>query len=56
MRECAQLGINHVWMHRSVGTGSESASATKYGREQGITVIRSARSSRCWSGAMFATS
>ena len=39
MRECAQLGINHVWMHRSVGTGSVSASATKYGREQGIIVI-----------------
>jgi predicted CoA-binding protein len=39
MRECAQLGINHVWMHRSMGTGSVSSSATEYGRQQGITVI-----------------
>lgn len=39
MRECAQLGIKHVWMHRSVGTGSVSEAATKYGRDHGITVI-----------------
>ena len=39
MRECAELGINHVWMHRSMGAGSVSASATEYGRGQGITVI-----------------
>jgi predicted CoA-binding protein len=39
MHECADLGIQHVWMHRSVGGGSVSAAATKYGREHGITVI-----------------
>ena len=39
MRECAQLGIKNVWMHRSMGAGSVSASATEYGRAQGITVI-----------------
>jgi predicted CoA-binding protein len=39
MRECAELGINHVWMHRSVGTGSVSPAATEYGRTHGITVI-----------------
>jgi uncharacterized protein len=39
MRECAELGIKHVWMHRSYGQGSVSATATAYGREQGITVI-----------------
>jgi len=39
MRECAELGIGHVWMHRSVGSGSVSSSATEYGRKQGITVI-----------------
>ena len=39
MRESVELGINHVWMHRSVGTGSVSASATGYGRQHGITVI-----------------
>jgi uncharacterized protein len=39
MRECADLGIEHVWMHRSFGTGSVSDAATEYGRERGITVI-----------------
>lgn len=39
MRECADLGIAHVWMHRSVGKGSVSATATQLGRERGITVI-----------------
>jgi predicted CoA-binding protein len=39
MRECAELGIKHVWMHRGPGAGSVSASATAYGRERGITVI-----------------
>jgi predicted CoA-binding protein len=39
MRECADLGIRHVWMHRSFGSGSVSPSATQYGREHGITVI-----------------
>ena len=39
MRECANLGITHVWMHRSFGAGSVSTSATEYGREHGITVI-----------------
>jgi uncharacterized protein len=39
MRECAELGIKHVWMHRGPGAGSVSAAATCYGRERGITVI-----------------
>jgi predicted CoA-binding protein len=39
MRECAELGIKHVWMHRSYGGGSVSDTATAYGREHGITVI-----------------
>jgi predicted CoA-binding protein len=39
MRECAELGIKHVWMHRGPGPGSVSAAATLYGRQQGITVI-----------------
>jgi predicted CoA-binding protein len=39
MRECAELGIKHVWMHRSYGQGSVSAAATAYGRQHGITVI-----------------
>jgi predicted CoA-binding protein len=39
MRECVELGIKHVWMHRGAGQGSVSAAATAYGREHGITVI-----------------
>jgi uncharacterized protein len=39
MRECVELGIKHVWMHRSFGAGSVSDTATAYGRERGITVI-----------------
>ena len=39
MHECAELGIKHVWMHRGLGAGSVSATATDYGREHGITVI-----------------
>jgi hypothetical protein len=39
MRECAELGIKHVWMHRGPGEGSVSDAATDYGRQHGITVI-----------------
>jgi hypothetical protein len=39
VRECAELGIEHVWMHRGPGAGSVSETATEYGRERGIAVI-----------------
>lgn len=39
MRECAELGIERVWMHRGPGAGSVSDEATAYGRRHGITVI-----------------
>ena len=39
MRECAELGIRQVWMHRGPGAGSVSPAATDYGRKHGITVI-----------------
>ena len=39
MRECVELGIKHVWMHRSFGGGSVSKAAADYGRDQGIAVI-----------------
>jgi uncharacterized protein len=39
VRECAELGIEHVWMHRSVGAGSVSKAAAEYGRERGMSVI-----------------
>jgi uncharacterized protein len=39
MRECADLGIKHVWMHRGPGAGSVSEAAAEYGRHEGIAVI-----------------
>jgi uncharacterized protein len=39
MRECDELGITKVWMHRSFGAGSVSSEATEFGRAHGITVI-----------------
>jgi uncharacterized protein len=39
IRECADLGVKHAWMHRSVGPGSVSRTAAEYGREHGIEVI-----------------
>jgi predicted CoA-binding protein len=39
MRECAELGIKHVWMHRGPGTGSVSQAAADYGRQRRIAVI-----------------
>jgi uncharacterized protein len=39
MRECVDLGIRRVWMHRSFGTGSVSESAATYGRDHGVCVI-----------------
>ena len=39
MRECAELGIKQVWMHRGPGAGSVSDVASAYGRKHGITVI-----------------
>jgi predicted CoA-binding protein len=39
MRECAELGIGQVWMHRGPGAGSVSPAAAEYGRQHGIRVI-----------------
>ncbi|MGO9958271.1 MAG: CoA-binding protein [Solirubrobacteraceae bacterium] len=39
MRECATLGVKHVWMHRGPGAGSVSAAAADYGRRHDIAVI-----------------
>jgi uncharacterized protein len=33
MRECADLGIKHAWMHRGPEAGSVSESAADYGRQ-----------------------
>lgn len=39
VRECEELGIKHVWMHRSFGAGSVSDTAAEYGRAHDVTVI-----------------
>ena len=39
IRECEQLGIKRVWMHRGPGPGSVSPEAAEYGRQHGMTVI-----------------
>lgn len=39
MRECAELGIKHVWMHRGPGAGSVSQAAADFARQHGIAVI-----------------
>ena len=39
VRECADLGIEHVWMHRGPGAGSVSETAADYGRQHGLAVI-----------------
>ncbi len=39
MRECVELGIDQVWMHRGPGAGSVSEEATTFGRAHGVTVI-----------------
>ncbi|NUN09190.1 MAG: CoA-binding protein [Ignavibacteriaceae bacterium] len=38
VKECAALGINHVWMHKSFGD-SVSQEAVEFGRKAGMTVI-----------------
>jgi len=40
VRECVELEIPRVWMHRSVGTGSISEEAVKICRENNIQVIK----------------
>ena len=39
MRECIELGIRQVWMHRGPGGGSVSKTAADLGRSHGIVVI-----------------
>jgi predicted CoA-binding protein len=39
VRQCNDLSIKQVWMHRAFGGGSVCDSATVYGRDHGMTVI-----------------
>jgi uncharacterized protein len=38
-RECAQLGIKRVWMHRLFGAGSQSQAAVDFCAANGLTAI-----------------
>ncbi len=40
--DCAELGIERVWLHAAFGTGSRSDKAADYGREHGVHVINGA--------------
>ena len=39
VRQCADLGVGRVWMHRSIGAGSVSRAAVQLCRERGIQCI-----------------
>ena len=39
VQQCVDLGIKHVWMHRSIGIGSVSEEAAVWGRAHGVRVI-----------------
>lgn len=39
VRQCAEIGISRVWMHRSLGKGSVSETATKFCQENHIAEI-----------------
>ena len=39
VRECVELGVAHVWMHRSLDAGSVSPDAVALGRAAGLAVI-----------------
>lgn len=39
VKEAVELGISHVWMHRSIDKGSVDLEAATYGRDHGLTVI-----------------
>jgi predicted CoA-binding protein len=42
VKQCIQTGVSRVWMHRSFGTGSVSAEASKLCAENNISVIAGA--------------
>lgn len=42
VRECIELGVERVWMHRSFGAGSVSEPAVELARQHGMTVIAGA--------------
>jgi uncharacterized protein len=39
VRECAEVGVKRVWMHRGGGSGAVSPGAVAFCRERGIEVV-----------------
>jgi predicted CoA-binding protein len=42
VRECAEQGIQRVWLHKAFGGGSVTPEAADLGRKEGMTVIAGA--------------
>src|SRR5262249_51105709 len=42
VRDCAEAGVRHVWMHRGTGAGAASAAAVAFCRSHGIDVVTDA--------------
>jgi hypothetical protein len=42
VQECRDLGIRRVWLHRSLGRGSVTDEAVRFGRENGMMIIAGA--------------
>src|SRR5262245_43352308 len=42
VRDCAEAGIRHVWMHRGMGPGAASPAAVAYCRRHDIAVVTDA--------------
>jgi predicted CoA-binding protein len=42
VKDCAEAGIRHVWMHQGVGRGAASAAAIAFCEAQGISVVSGA--------------
>lgn len=42
VRDCAQAGVAHVWLHRGAGRGAVSLDAVRFCREHGISVVAGA--------------
>lgn len=39
VRQCAEHGINHIWIHKGLGAGSYDPEAHQTGKELGLEVI-----------------
>ncbi len=39
VRDCAEAGVKHIWMHRGGGVGAVSKDAVTYAESQGMDVV-----------------